>query len=1297
MYILLMNFDFRMSGDSRKQRATIQPSYYESESEVEDQPQTSPKNEYEKRLQMLKKKGKLDEHYTKEQQRNQRRWTLMSAEKKAHNAHLGKLRMQKFREKKKKMKEQMARSRSKAKDLELENEAQRTYWRERKRVQRARKREAKDKKKEKKTKKRKKVGSEEESETDSYFSSPPARRQAARRGALPKDPNKFVETLQHIVKNATPHKVMKLKETGLINSPKTKKRHRFNEQLVQYMRKKNSELKKKRSTISRQKRLFIINSSKKAAEVVGMAEVRRGLGLTWSKLLKASTINEELEERKTRSDAISQEEKEAIEEFYEDLENSTPLASCSSTAGGMGRQVLKSSMKNLHNRFIHVTGKKIGLSLFKKLRPKHVLKMSLAKFRACLCQPCTNVEELKYTLERFAVRNGVSVPNLSLIDLSKATLCSTPTEACLNRSCLECGVEKVDQLYAPLLQFASSPLTWHRWENVETERKNAGKDTADKCENTEPKKKQKTTPSEEKLTTPYSRRKVSTRSKEKQTSGSKKKQEASGSKKKQEASGSKKKQTIGSKKKQTIGSKKKQTSGSKKKQEASGSKKKQEASGSKKKRETSGSKKGQSGAEKKTFHKEFLPRNGTVADLLSQLKTDMQSLSAHLFNATWQYRQYKLLKENLPPGAMLIIMDFAENYRTCYQNEIQSARWAYRQVTVHPFVCYYPCTQCGKLVTEYDVTISSDLKHDTHAVKQFTDTIIRDHVDRHNIQKLYVTSDGCASQYKSHRAFLNVSQGIQGIPVEWSYFGSGHGKGPADATSAVIKQGAYKAVKARNAVIKNAKDLHQYLCANMTIPPSESSSTEPCQSESSSNVPCLHTLRKFFFEADIDRLAKDTIKTTTLDGTRGLHCVSSTGTEGVIAVRNRSCHCSVCLGVQEGECESRQYVQDWEEVDFTVKNKTRKRNAEDDAQAKRKTRGKKHPTEAKKAKASSLRKIRRPSQDEVEETSLPSRKTRAFKRKLEFENDASPRKNRKTSLLSKKANKVNRTEPPKESKRNEHIIYQEGEEIDVSRITSQLIHSPYHKKLEVLESLDLCPITAPDTWNMIDLNPTPDSLSEELLTNVILPGKYKVPCIIDGDGNCLPRAGSVLAYGSQEHHEEMRLRIVDELVLHQQMYLSDEFLQRGWPEGLRPKPSVDGYLDMCNAYYRAHGTLTYEQMFNKEANDILKNSEFMGMFQLFALSSVLGCPIVSVYPALGDPLAQREMHRLILPRESRTLVPKFVMWTRTSRRSHDFWAPNHFIVLLPFDGAEDSTIDECSLVLVNFEHYYLCITLRSLM
>ena len=54
-----------------------------------------------------------------------------------------------------------------------------------------------------------------------------------------------------------------------------------------------------------------------------------------------------------------------------------------------------------------------------------------------------------------------------------------------------------------------------------------------------------------------------------------------------------------------------------------------------------------------------------------------------------------------------------------------------------------------------------------------------------------------------------------------------------------------------------------------------------------------------------------------------------------------------------------------------------------------------------------------------------------------------------------------------------------------------------------------------------------------------------LPVRIYGDGNYLLRCASLLAYGTQDHYDKMRIRTALELAIQMDMYLDNDFLQLG--------------------------------------------------------------------------------------------------------------------------------------------------------
>lgn len=188
-------------------------------------------------------------------------------------------------------------------------------------------------------------------------------------------------------------------------------------------------------------------------------------------------------------------------------------------------------------------------------------------------------------------------------------------------------------------------------------------------------------------------------------------------------------------------------------------------------------------------------------------------------------------------------------------------------------------------------------------------------------------------------------------------------------------------------------------------------------------------------------------------------------------------------------------------------------------------------------------------------------------------------------------------------------------------------------------------------------------------------GPALLPIKIYGDGNCLARCGSLLAFGKQDHHTEIRARINCELALHEDLYLSDDFLQIGHDVATPAK----FYAQYCVSYaFEELTDLTIKRLFENEIMHVRPLGESVGAWHVHALSSVLGTPIQAIYPIYGGYTVRPHLHRLIFPREKADIVPAFVpgiMWTHTEGKNKPpiSWNPNHFVVCLPGPGNDQNS------------------------
>ena len=139
-------------------------------------------------------------------------------------------------------------------------------------------------------------------------------------------------------------------------------------------------------------------------------------------------------------------------------------------------------------------------------------------------------------------------------------------------------------------------------------------------------------------------------------------------------------------------------------------------------------------------------KEGSVDEFLGETAKELETYAKHVFNAKWQFTQFKLLKQTLPYDWLLTVSDYSENYRCCHQDEIASAYYQYQQAIVHPTVAYYRCPDpnCSETVMEACVFISDDLTKDAWAVECYNKQV-RTHIEEQGVLVNHEVrfSDGC--------------------------------------------------------------------------------------------------------------------------------------------------------------------------------------------------------------------------------------------------------------------------------------------------------------------------------------------------------------------------------------------------------------------------------------------------------------------------------------------------------------------------------------------------------------------------
>lgn len=638
---------------------------------------------------------------------------------------------------------------------------------------------------------------------------------------------------------------------------------------------------------------------------------------------------------------------------------------------------------------------------------------------------------------------------------------------------------------------------------------------------------------------------------------------------------------------------------------------------------------------KQSSRKMLRLKDHNVGIFLDELCEELNNFSSHLHNARWQHQQFTSLTHDIPKNWVLFCMDYAENYTCLYQDEAQSAHWSHDQATLFSIVAYYRCNDCREIVNESLVFVSDDKKHDCHAVHHFV-TVANDHLTKSRnvtIENEIHFSDGAASQFKSKTPFADVANSTNdfGFPCEKHFFGSRHGKGPCDGEFGVVKRTVSQCVVARKTLVRNAKEF--YNCAKEKL-------TKPKNTE---DLGCSNHKRRTFFyvsETDVSRNRIDRINAKPIPETRKLHGVKPcTECATGVATRLLSCFCAYCTGSgTESSCKSASHVGDWDGM----------------------------------SKPKSSVKVRKPSR---------STKTKSKLKNGDSVKTNGPKAKQDTSLkkTDMEVSSPDKAETIKSQTRSEYFrealkgLQRSDTFEELQTKCTSLMNDKRFNDFQV--EID-------DKINIIDHILIADKVALNILPKVKLREEFKnrLPVTIIGDGNCFPRSVSVVCFGHENFHEEIRARIVVEMCTNIKTYTDNKYLNKGVELPQKEAASLVQSYSMFSDEYTPGQRLTktaIQSIYEAEALKVVEDNAFMGIWQLFCAASVVGVTLVSIYPNLGDRLPKLLLNRNILPRKHRTYQSEMlILWTSTREDLEERnWIPNHFVPILPQCADSELVLD----------------------
>lgn len=175
------------------------------------------------------------------------------------------------------------------------------------------------------------------------------------------------------------------------------------------------------------------------------------------------------------------------------------------------------------------------------------------------------------------------------------------------------------------------------------------------------------------------------------------------------------------------------------------------------------------------------------------------------------------------------------------------------------------------------------------------------------------------------------------------------------------------------------------------------------------------------------------------------------------------------------------------------------------------------------------------------------------------------------------------------------------------------------------------------------------------------------PLVTEANGNCLFNAVSMILFGNDNYHIEMRVRTVCELILNEDIYLNNKKLRQMSDESLKSCDILQYLISTCESYITSNGNV--KEAYRAEVMQTIFEYRFCSMLHIYAITNMLNIMVHSVYPNITNVGVNRKIHHQIITPYNRGSVPKmpvYIMWSnKTELLVTKEWQPDHFVTLIP--------------------------------
>ena len=180
------------------------------------------------------------------------------------------------------------------------------------------------------------------------------------------------------------------------------------------------------------------------------------------------------------------------------------------------------------------------------------------------------------------------------------------------------------------------------------------------------------------------------------------------------------------------------------------------------------------------------------------------------------------------------------------------------------------------------------------------------------------------------------------------------------------------------------------------------------------------------------------------------------------------------------------------------------------------------------------------------------------------------------------------------------------------------------------------------------------------------------PCLVPmksfRDGNCFFRSLSLVVFGNEESHVELRVHSIVELALNEKSYLDEKTFTD------MAEYSCEGIMDYIKQVSISDESFVANDKLSSFRNEVIltaKDGKYSSILHLLASCNALKMPINSIYPEAQNPGVDRDVHNQVFFPVGNIYYTEVldrvitILWTHTHDTKLKGWKPNHFVSCFP--------------------------------